>query len=215
MTGATEPVTAAGLGGAIAILRMTDHAHIAAVGAALYGAGIKAMEVTFDHPGSPAALRELRAALPADALLGAGTIRTREQVEEAAACGARYCVSPHTDTGLIRAVLGAGLEPLPGAATPTEVAAAQDAGARLIKLFPAGALGPPYLKALRGPFREVSFIPTGGVRHDAAGEWLAAGAVAVGLGSDLVPAAPGPGDVPGIAERAATVAAQIAAAARS
>ncbi|MFI0355704.1 bifunctional 4-hydroxy-2-oxoglutarate aldolase/2-dehydro-3-deoxy-phosphogluconate aldolase [Actinomadura sp. 9N407] len=202
-------------GGAIAILRLTDHRHIVAVGTALYEAGLKAMEVTFDHPGAPAALRELRAALPADAMLGAGTIRTREQVQQAASCGARYCVSPHTDTGLIRAVLGAGLEPLPGAATATEVAAAQDAGARLIKLFPAGALGLPYLKALLGPFREVSFIPTGGVRHDAVGEWLAAGAVAVGLGSDLVPAAPGPDDMPGIAERAATVAAQIAGASSS
>ncbi|MEW2356431.1 bifunctional 4-hydroxy-2-oxoglutarate aldolase/2-dehydro-3-deoxy-phosphogluconate aldolase [Spirillospora sp. NPDC029432] len=206
------PVTGREFGGAIAILRMTDHAHIVEVGTALYEAGLTAMEVTFDHPDAPAGLRALRAALPAGALLGAGTIRTRAQVEEAAACGARYCVSPHTDTGLIRAVLGAGLEPLPGATTATEVAAAQDAGARLIKLFPAGALGLPYLKALRGPFREVSFIPTGGVRHDAVGDWLAAGAVAVGLGSDLVPAAPGPGDVPGIAERAATVAAQIAAA---
>jgi Entner-Doudoroff aldolase len=208
----TPTLDGGGFAGAIAILRMTDHRHVAAVGTALYEAGLKAMEVTFDHPGGPGALRELRAALPGDALLGAGTVRTREQVEEAAACGARYCVSPHTDPGLIRAVLGAGLEPLPGAATATEVAAALDAGARLVKLFPAGALGIPYLRALRGPFREVSFVPTGGIRHDAAGEWLEAGAVAVGLGSDLVPAAPGPGDLPGIARRAAVVAAQVAAA---
>ncbi|MFC5748221.1 bifunctional 4-hydroxy-2-oxoglutarate aldolase/2-dehydro-3-deoxy-phosphogluconate aldolase [Actinomadura rugatobispora] len=210
----TPTLDGGGFAGAIAILRMTDHRHVVEVGTTLYEAGLKAMEVTFDHPGGPAALRALCTALPADALLGAGTIRTREQVEEAAASGARYCVSPHTDSGLIRAVLGAGLEPLPGAGTATEVATALDAGARLVKLFPAGALGLPYLRALRGPFRDAAFIPTGGIRHDAVGEWLAAGAVAVGLGSDLVPAAPGPGDLPGIAERAAAVAAQLAAARR-
>ncbi|TDC44687.1 bifunctional 4-hydroxy-2-oxoglutarate aldolase/2-dehydro-3-deoxy-phosphogluconate aldolase [Actinomadura sp. KC345] len=209
------PLNTADLRGAIAILRLTGHRHIAEAGVALYEAGLTSMEVTFDHPDAPAALRELRAALPPDALLGAGTIRTREQVELAASCGARYCVSPHTDTALIRAVLSAGLEPLPGATTATEIAAAQDAGARVIKLFPAGALGLPYLEALLGPFREVAFVPTGGIRHDTAGEWIAAGAVAVGLGSDLVPAAPVPDDLPGIARRAATVAAQVAAAGKA
>ena len=208
----TPTLDIGGLTGAIAVLRMTDHRYAVEVGTALYEAGLTAMEVTFDHPGGPGALRALRDALPDDALLGAGTIRSREQVAEAAACGARYCVSPHTETALIRAVLGAGLEPLPGAATATEVAAALDAGARLVKLFPAGPLGTSYLKALRGPFRDVRFVPTGGIRHDAVGAWLEAGAAAVGLGSDLVPAAPGPGDLAEIARRAEVVAGQVAAA---
>ncbi|NDU74927.1 bifunctional 4-hydroxy-2-oxoglutarate aldolase/2-dehydro-3-deoxy-phosphogluconate aldolase [Actinomadura sp. DSM 109109] len=199
--------------GAVAILRLTDHRRVVAVGRALYGAGLTAMEVTFDHPGAPAALRDLRAALPGDALVGAGTIRTPDQVRQAAEHGARYCVSPHTDAALIRAVLAAGLEPLPGAGTATEVATALDAGARLIKLFPAGPLGVPYMRALTGPFRGTAFVPTGGIRHDAVGAWLDAGAAAVGLGSDLVPAAPSEADVPLIAERAARVAAQRARAA--
>jgi Entner-Doudoroff aldolase len=206
-----DVITGVWRAGAIAVLRLTDHAHIVPIGRALYEAGLPAMEVTFDHPGAPAALRELRAALPADALLGAGTIRSPEQVEQAVAAGARYCVSPNTDTAVIRAVLAAGLEPLPGAGTATEVAAAQDAGATLIKLFPAGAMGVPYLRALRGPFRDVAFVPTGGIAHTDAGEWLDAGAAAVGLGSDLVPPAPGESDLPGIAERAARLSAQIAA----
>jgi Entner-Doudoroff aldolase len=209
--GVTDGIEAAG---AVAILRLTDHAHAVETGRALYDAGIRAMEVPFDHPDAPRSLRGLRAELPGDALLGAGTIMTAEQVELAAECGARYCVSPHTDPGLVRAVLAAGLAPLPGAATPTDVAAALAAGATLVKLFPAGALGLDYLRALRGPFRKVAFVPTGGVRHDQAGDWLAAGAVAVGLGSDLVPAAPAPEDLPRIADRAALVVAQIAAARR-
>ncbi|MFD0688044.1 bifunctional 4-hydroxy-2-oxoglutarate aldolase/2-dehydro-3-deoxy-phosphogluconate aldolase [Actinomadura fibrosa] len=208
MSDVIEGVRAAG---AIAILRLTDHRRIVPVGRALYGAGLTAMEITFDHPAAPAALRELRAALPGDALLGAGTIRTPAQVRQAAEHGARYCVSPHTDPALIGAVLAAGLEPLPGAGTATEAAAALDAGARLIKLFPAGPLGVAYMRALNGPFRGTAWVPTGGIRHDAVGEWLDAGAVAVGLGSDLVPAAPSETDVPLIAERAARVAAQVAA----
>ncbi|MBC6460621.1 bifunctional 4-hydroxy-2-oxoglutarate aldolase/2-dehydro-3-deoxy-phosphogluconate aldolase [Actinomadura sp. HBU206391] len=197
--------------GAVAILRLTDHRLIVEVGRALHDAGLTAMEITFDHPAAPDALSELRSALPATALLGAGTIRTPEQVELAASCGARYCVSPHTDPALIRSVLAAGLEPLPGAGTATEVATAQDSGARLIKLFPAGAMGLSYLRALLGPFRGTSIVPTGGIRHEEVGEWLAAGAAAVGLGSDLVPAAPAAADLPGIAARAARVAAQIKA----
>ncbi|MEU6038043.1 bifunctional 4-hydroxy-2-oxoglutarate aldolase/2-dehydro-3-deoxy-phosphogluconate aldolase [Actinomadura sp. NPDC047616] len=195
--------------GAVAILRMTDHRDGVAVGTALYEAGLRAMEVTFDHPDAPGTLRGLRAALPGDALLGAGTIRTPRQVEQAAACGTRYCVSPHTDAALIRAVLDAGLEPLPGAGTATEVATALDAGARLVKLFPAGPLGVPYMRALLGPFRGTAFVPTGGVGHEDVGTWLEAGAAAVGLGSDLVPAVPD--DLSRIAARAARVAAQIAA----
>jgi Entner-Doudoroff aldolase len=206
-----DVITGVRQAGAIAVLRLTDHQHIVPIGKALYGAGLPAMEITFDHPAAPDALRELRDALPEDALLGAGTIRRPEQVEEAAAAGARYCVSPHTDTTLVRSVLVAGLEPLPGASTATEIATAQDAGARLIKLFPAGALGVPYLRALRGPFRDVAFVPTGGIAHTDAGEWLDAGAIAVGLGSDLVPSAPSESDIPGIAERAARLSAQIAA----
>jgi len=168
------------------------------------------MEVTLDDPGALDALRALADALPADVLLGAGTVRRPEQVAEAADAGARFCLSPHCDPAIVEAALAAGLEPVPGAATATEVARGLDAGARVVKLFPAGPLGLGYMKALHGPFRGTAFLPTGGIRHDEVGEWLAAGAIAVGLGSDLVPALPEASDLERIGERAAVVVEQVA-----
>jgi 2-keto-3-deoxy-6-phosphogluconate aldolase len=84
-----------------------------------------------------------------------------------------------------------------------------DAGARLIKLFPAGPLGPGYLRAMLGPFRDVLFVPTGGIRHEEVATWLRAGAAAVGLGSDLVPAVPTETELEAIAERARRVSKQV------
>jgi Entner-Doudoroff aldolase len=193
--------------GAIAILRLRDHARGVELGHALAGAGLRAIEVTLDHPDALRSLAALAAALPDDVLLGAGTVRRPEQVAQAAGAGARFVLSPHTDPAIVEATLAAGLEPVPGACTPTEVATALDAGARLVKLFPAGPLGPGYLKALLGPFRGTAFVPTGGIRHDELAPWLDAGAAAIGLGSDLVP---GGGALDGVAERAAAVAAQVA-----
>jgi Entner-Doudoroff aldolase len=195
--------------GAIAILRLREHTHAVTLGQLLLDAGLPVMEVTFDHPGAPAALRSMVDQLPAAALLGAGTVRTTEQIAQCRDAGGRFCVSPHTDPRLIRACVDAGLEPVPGACTATEVAAATDAGARLIKLFPAGSLGLGYLRAMLGPFRDVLFVPTGGIRHDEVGTWLQAGAVAVGLGSDLVPAVPSETELDAIARRARKVSKQI------
>lgn len=205
----TEVVAGVCQAGAIVILRLREHTHAVAIGQLLLDAGLPVMEVTFDHPNAPAALRSMADQLPARALLGAGTIRTTEQISQCKQAGGRFCVSPHTDPGLIRACLDAGLEPIPGAHTATDVATAIDAGARLVKLFPAGPLGPSYLRAMLGPFRDVLFVPTGGIRHEQVGTWLQAGAVAVGLGSDLVPAAPSETDLEAIAQRAWKVAKQI------
>jgi len=206
----SEVVAAVRRAGAVAILRLREHRRAVAVGEVLLDAGLPVVEVTFDHADAPAALRSMVERLSPGALLGAGTVRTPEQVSRCGEAGGRFCVSPHTDPVLIRACIDAGLEPIPGAQTATDVAMATDAGARLIKLFPAGPLGVGYLRAMLGPFREVLFLPTGGIRHDGVGPWLRAGAVAVGLGSDLVPAAPGEAELDAIARRARTVAKQIA-----
>jgi len=191
-------------GRVIAIARLRTHELAVEVVAALHRGGVRAIELTLDHPDSLGALRavaEAAADLPG-LVLGAGTVRSVQQLKEAAEVGATFAVSPHTDPELIRAAVGLGIEPLPGAATATEVATAVDSGARLVKLFPGGALGLAYLKALRGPFEQVAFVPTGGIRHDEVAEWLAAGAVAVGLGSDLVPSTPAEADLPVIEQRA-------------
>jgi Entner-Doudoroff aldolase len=198
--------------GAFAIMRLRDHGLSVEIGHALAGAGLAVMEVTLDDPGALGALRALTGALPDDVLLGAGTVRTVEQVAEAADAGARFCLSPHCDPAIVEATLAAGLEPVPGAGTATEVARALGAGARVVKLFPAGPLGIAYMQALHGPFRGTALLPTGGIRHDEVAEWLEAGATAVGLGSDLVPALPEAGDLERIAERAAVVVEQVAVA---
>jgi 2-dehydro-3-deoxyphosphogluconate aldolase / (4S)-4-hydroxy-2-oxoglutarate aldolase len=197
--------------GAIAIMRLRDHGLSVEIGNALADAGLTVLEVTLDHPASLDALHALADALPDHVLLGAGTVRRAEQVSQAAAAGARFCLSPHCDPAIVEAALSAGLEPVPGAGTATEVARALDAGAHTVKLFPAGPLGTGYLEALLGPFRGTAFVPTGGIRHDLVAEWLRAGAAAVGLGSDLVPALPGARDLDGIAARARVVTKQVAA----
>ncbi len=196
--------------GAVAIMRMRDHERSVEVAHALAGAGVRAIEITLDHPQALRALRAVADVMPGEVLLGAGTVRTVEQVRRAADAGARFCLSPHVDAAIVEATLAAGLEPVPGACTPTEVALALSAGARLVKLFPAGPLGTGYLRALLGPFAGVAFLPTGGIRHDGVAPWLEAGAVAVGLGSDLVPGDPARGDLAGIAERARRVVRQVA-----
>lgn len=196
--------------GAIAILRLREHRQAAVIGSRLLDAGLPVMEITFDHPDAPEALGSMVEQLPDSAVLGAGTIRRVEQVAQCKEAGGRFCVSPHTDPALIRACLEQGLEPIPGAYTATEVAAAVDAGARLVKLFPAGPVGINYLRAMLGPFRDVLFVPTGGIRHNEVATWLSAGAVAVGLGSDLVPGMPDESDIDEIAQRARAVASEIA-----
>ena len=196
--------------GAVAIMRLRDHRRSVEIGHALAGAGLTVMEITLDDPAALGALRALADALPSSVLLGAGTVRRPEQVAQAADAGARFCLSPHCDPAIVEATLEAGLEPVPGAGSATEVARALDAGARVVKLFPAGPLGVGFMKALLGPFRGTDFLPTGGIRHDGVGEWLEAGAAAVGLGSDLVPAVPEATDLDGIAARARVVAEQVA-----
>jgi Entner-Doudoroff aldolase len=188
--------------GVVAVLRLRDHRLAVEACEALVRGGIDVLELTQDDAGSLAALRAVASALPGDVLVGAGTVMDAGTVAAVADAGARFVVAPNVDADVIGAALEAGLTPLPGAATATEVASAVAAGAEIVKLFPAGPLGPAYLRALRGPFERVAFVPTGGIAHDAVGQWIAAGAVAVGLGSDLVGARPADADLEGIEARA-------------
>ncbi|MDO8187548.1 bifunctional 4-hydroxy-2-oxoglutarate aldolase/2-dehydro-3-deoxy-phosphogluconate aldolase [Conexibacter sp. JD483] len=182
---------AAGLAqaGIVAVLRGPSPEAVVAAGGALLRGGVRALEVTFTTPGAALALRELRARHGDELLLGAGTLRRPAQVEEAVAAGARFLVSPGLD-GTVLATMGAsGLPTWAGVCTPTEVMRATAQGLTTLKLFPAGVGGVALLRALREPFPEVSFMPTGGVTVANLGEWLAAGAVAVGAGGSLCPAA--------------------------
>ena len=173
----------------IAVVRARDGEESVRIAEALHAGGLQAIELTFTTPGVAAALVEMRRLFGDALLLGAGTITTAGEAEAAAAAGADFLVTPHLDPPLLGTMLATGLLAVPGVLTPSEVAAALRAGALAVKLFPASTAGVGHLKALLGPFPGLRVIPTGGIKPTAAHEWLAAGAVAVGLGSELVPKA--------------------------
>ena len=151
--------------------------------AALRRGGLPLAEITTDTPG---AFDAIERAAAAGHVIGAGTVTTAAQVHDCARAGGAFVVSPGLVPEMVRAALDLGLEPIPGIATATEIIAAQRAGARMMKLFPAGALGVDYLTALRGPFPDVEFVPTSVTRLTDVPALLRAGAVAVGLGTALV-----------------------------
>ena len=199
----------------VAILRHVDAAHAVATARALAAGGVAAIEVTMNSAGALEQIAAIRDAGIDGVLLGAGTVMDGESMEAALAAGATFMVSPHTDVDLIRAAADRGIPFVPGAATATEVVAAWNAGATLVKLFPSGALGPGYLKDLRGPLAQVSFLATGGIDLDNAGAFIAAGAWGLGLGSCLVdPKLVAEGRFDELQERASRAAA-IAATART
>ncbi|MCA1849257.1 MAG: bifunctional 4-hydroxy-2-oxoglutarate aldolase/2-dehydro-3-deoxy-phosphogluconate aldolase, partial [Actinobacteria bacterium] len=137
-----------------------------------------------------------------EVLVGAGTLVTRAQVAEAAEAGASYLVSPGLDDEVVASMQATSLPAMAGVLTPTEVMRGVRLGVDVMKLFPGSLGGPSYLRSLRGPFPDVPFMPTGGVSADNVGDWLAAGAIAVGAGSELASAGDiGSGDFAGIREK--------------
>lgn len=172
----------------VAIIRLPETGQVEAIAEILVRAGIRAIEVTCDSPGAMQAIRVLAHRFGQEVAVGAGTVMTTADVAAAQESGASFCVSPHTDPEIVRSTVAAGLLAIPGAFTASEVVAACRAGAGMVKLFPSDPAGAAYLRALRGPLPDVPFIPTGGIRMDAVPDYLAAGAVAVGLGSSLVSA---------------------------
>lgn len=155
---------------------------MAAASAALAG-GVTVLEVAYTTPDAGAAIRELAARTPA--LLGAGTVLTAAQAEEAVAAGARFLVSPGLVPEVMDCARELGVTVLPGAATVTEILTALRAGAELVKVFPAEVLGAGFLNAVRTVLPQARLVPTGGVTAANAAEWLAAGAAAVGVGGWL------------------------------
>ena len=142
-------------------------------------------EVTFDAPDAAGDLMALRQRLGGAGIVGAGTIRTMDQLHAAIEAGAAFGVSPVLDPAILGAALDAGLPFIPGSYSPTEIDAAWRAGATFVKLFPGSSLGPSHVRELRGPLPEVETIVTGGVDASNAVAFLAAGAVALGIGSAI------------------------------
>ena len=149
-------------------------------------AGARIFEITMDAPAAADDLRAVREHVGADALIGAGTVLTPGQLEVARNAGASFVVAPVLDLELGATAVRGGIPFIPGAMTPTEVGAAWAAGATFVKLFPASAVGPSFVREVRGPLPEVQLIPTGGIDATNAGAFLDAGAVAVGIGGAIV-----------------------------
>lgn len=185
----------------LAVIRGTDTAAAVATGTALIEAGVRVVEVALTTPGACDAIAAIRAVAPPDALVGAGTVLTPAAVADVAAAGARFVVTPAVVDAIPEAARR-GLPVAAGALTPTEAYLAVQAGAAAVKLFPASLGGPAYLKALRDPFPDIPFVAVGGVGLAELPGYLAAGAIAVGVGGPLVGDAASGGDLDALRERA-------------
>jgi 2-dehydro-3-deoxyphosphogluconate aldolase / (4S)-4-hydroxy-2-oxoglutarate aldolase len=185
----------------IAIVRGHDPSAALASTLALAEEGMAFIEVSLTTTGALDVIGRARAALGPRAWLGAGTVLSAADAEGAAAAGATFIVTPAHGPG-VDAAAARGLPVVAGALTPTEVVGVLAAGAAAVKLFPASSGGIQYLRALRDPFPAAPFVPVGGVDEDAAREYLAAGAVAVGVGSPLLGDAASGGSIAGLRERA-------------
>lgn len=195
---------------ATAILRCDDAERAAAAMEAAVRGGFRIVEVTLTTPGAYDLITALarRRDLPESGgldhlVVGAGTVLTTRQAERAAQAGARFVVSPVTDPSVITAASRLGVAAMPGAHTPTEMVQAHRAGAPLVKLFPAPAGGPAYLRSVRGPLPFLRVVPTAGVDETNAVQWLEAGAWALGFVASLfAPDDLARGDVDAIEARA-------------
>ncbi|MDX2152334.1 MAG: bifunctional 4-hydroxy-2-oxoglutarate aldolase/2-dehydro-3-deoxy-phosphogluconate aldolase [Bryobacteraceae bacterium] len=154
---------------------------------AIYRGGIRAAEITMTVPGAVKALEKVADQFGDKITLGAGTVLDPETARVCMLAGAEFFVTPSLRVSTIEMCKRYSKVVLPGAMTPTEVLTAWDAGADIVKIFPAGNLGgPKYIKALKGPFPQIAMCPTGGVNLETAGEFLKAGACAVAVGGELV-----------------------------
>jgi 2-dehydro-3-deoxyphosphogluconate aldolase / (4S)-4-hydroxy-2-oxoglutarate aldolase len=173
--------------GIIPVIRAASAAEAILAAEAMEDGGLPVVEITMTVPGAIEAIRKVRAEFGDRVLLGAGTVVTERQAKECFDAGAEFLVSPGLSFPVLHAAAAVGKLAIPGVLTPTELMAAMETGVSAMKTFPCGNVGgPKYIKALRGPFPHASLIPTGGVNHENAAEYFAAGAFAIGVGSELV-----------------------------
>jgi 2-dehydro-3-deoxyphosphogluconate aldolase/(4S)-4-hydroxy-2-oxoglutarate aldolase len=174
--------------GVVAVIRLKDPAKLRAAVDAMAAGGVRALEVTMTVPRAVEMIRELAPTLPDGFLFGAGTVIDPQTARAVIDAGASFVVSPVFRPDVIAVCHERDVAAMPGCFSPTEILTAHESGADIVKVFPATALGPQYVKDVRAPLPQVKLMPTGGVTLDNAGEWIRAGAVAVGVGSALVDA---------------------------
>jgi 2-dehydro-3-deoxyphosphogluconate aldolase / (4S)-4-hydroxy-2-oxoglutarate aldolase len=175
--------------GIVPVVRASSPAEACLAADAVCQGGIPIVEITMTVPGALDVIRELVKNCGSDVLIGAGTVLNAQAAQNCLAAGAQFLVSPGLNLQTVDLAVRERKLIMAGALTPTEVMAAWDAGADFIKVFPCGQLGgAKYIKALKGPFPQIPFIPTGGVNLNTAAEFLEAGCVALGIGGELVQA---------------------------
>jgi 2-dehydro-3-deoxyphosphogluconate aldolase/(4S)-4-hydroxy-2-oxoglutarate aldolase len=199
--------------GVVPVVRASSSEEALAAVEAIRAGGIPILEITMTVPGAVKIIEELA---KREALIGAGTVLDAETARQCIDAGAKFIVSPALDIPTIETCNALDVPVFPGALTPTEIVTAWKAGADAVKVFPANAVGgATYLKSLKAPLPQIELIPTGGVSLKNAGELIAAGAFALGVGADLVDlAAVRKGDFAAITEKARQYVAAVAAARR-
>lgn len=173
--------------GLLAVIRGPSKELTLEMVAALVAGGVTGIEITYTTPNAAEVVAALAQRFGDQIVLGMGTLIQPAQAAEAAQAGAQFLVSPHTEPALAQAMVATGLPVMMGAFTPSELMASVQLGSDVVKLFPGSLGGPAYMKALKGPFPNIPMMPTGGVDIDNIADWFAAGAVAVGAGSQLCP----------------------------
>ncbi len=177
---------------AIAVIRATDIEIARKMALAAASGGMELIEITWNHHHSAdyrsaELISQLRVQLP-NCIIGTGTLLNQSQVKEAIMAGAQFLFAPHVDPLMIKAAVESGLPIIPGALTPTEIISAWQWGATCVKVFPVQPVGGVnYIKSLQGPLSQIPLIPCGGITLENAEDFLAAGALAVGLGTQLFP----------------------------
>jgi 2-dehydro-3-deoxyphosphogluconate aldolase/(4S)-4-hydroxy-2-oxoglutarate aldolase len=174
--------------GVIAIVRTQSSEAVLPIAEALMAGGLNAIEITMTVPGAIEIIRQTRKHFGEKILLGAGTVLDVKTCQAVIEAGAEYIVTPITRTALVAAAHALDKPVCLGAYTPTEAQTAHEAGADFVKIFPADGLGPNYVKNLKAPLPHLRIVPTGGVTPQNVGDWIRAGAAAVGVGSALVSA---------------------------
>lgn len=174
----------------VAILRLDDLSQAVPLTNALIAGGVRALEFTLTNPDAPKAIATCLEQIPAlsrgQATIGLGSVRSLDEAQIAVQSGAQFVVCPTTNLKVIEHCLGHNIPVSPGAFTPTEIATAHEAGAEIIKVFPARGLGPTYIKDVLAPMPYLKLMPTGGVDLKNVGAYFKAGAVAVGVGGQFL-----------------------------
>lgn len=170
----------------IAIIRLNNLKEALSLSQALLAGGITTLEFTMSNPNALEAIMQVKQSLSEQLVIGAGTVLSAEDASAAIQAGAQFLVTPAFLPEVIACGQSRGVEVICGAFTPTEILAAWQAGASLVKVFPAGRMGPEYIRDILGPFPTIPLVPTGGIHLENCAAFLKAGAYTVGIGSSLV-----------------------------